>query len=82
MAFPTVSMTASTRSGSRPPGSTAAVAPIASARARFDSFRLVANTVSPAATPSTIAAVATPPPAPCTRTDWPEVRPARVNSMR
>ena len=68
VAFPTVSMTASAFSGSRSPDSNAAWAPISSALARLASSRLVTSTRSPAARPSTIAAVATPPPAPCTST--------------
>ncbi len=82
VAAPTVSMTASTRCGSRAPVSTASTAPSSSARLRLASSRLVAKTRSPAALPSTIAAVATPPPAPCTRTESPGRTPALVNSIR
>jgi hypothetical protein len=46
------------------------------------SDRLVANTVSPAAWASAIAAVATPPPAPCTSARSPGRTPARENSIR
>lgn len=46
------------------------------------SSRLVAKTRSPAALPSTMAAVATPPPAPCTSTESPGRTPALVNSIR
>ena len=82
VAAPTVSITASTRSGSRAPGSNASSAPSSTARARLDSERLVAHTRRPAARPNTISAVATPPPAPWTRTVAPGATPARVNSIR
>jgi hypothetical protein len=82
VAAPTVSITASTRSGSRAPGSKAASAPNSSARARFSSDRLVTHTRSPAAAPSRSAAVATPPPAPCTSTVAPGATPEFVNSIR
>ncbi len=59
VAAPTVSMTASTRCGSRAPGSYASNAPSSTARSRLALSRLVAKTRSPAAFPSTIAAVAT-----------------------
>ena len=71
VAAPTVSITASTRCGSRAPDSNASTAPSSTARFRLASSRLVAKTRSPAALPSTIAAVATPPPAPCTSTESP-----------
>ena len=82
VAAPTVSATASTRSGSRAPGSKTASAPSSNARARFASERDVAHTRSPAARPSTINAVATPPPAPCTNSVDPGATAARVNSIR
>ena len=44
VASPTVSMTPSTRSGSRAPDSNAWSAPSSSARARFSSSRLVTQT--------------------------------------
>ncbi len=68
VAAPTVSITASTRSGSRAPDSKAWSAPSSSARARFASSRLVTHTRSPAAAPRRTRAVETPPPAPCTST--------------
>ena len=46
------------------------------------SSRLVAKTRRPAAAPSTMAAVATPPPAPWTSTLSPGRTPALVNSIR
>lgn len=67
VAAPTVSITTSTRSGSRAPGSTA-VAPRAEIRSRLAASRLVAYTRLPIATASATAAVATPPPAPWTST--------------
>ena len=82
VAAPTVSATTSTRSGSRAPGSNAASAPSETARARLSSERDVAHTRSPAARPRTISAVATPPPAPCTRIVEPGTTAARVNSIR
>ena len=75
-------MTASAFSGSRSPDSNAAWAPISSALARLVSSRLVTSTRSPAARPSTIAAVATPPPAPCTSTVSPGLSSPRVKSIR
>ena len=81
VAFPTLSRTTSTR-GTRAPGSTAAAAPSASARARRSSDRLVTITSSPAAAPSRIAAVASPPPAPCTSTRCPGVAPPDRKSIR
>ena len=50
-------------------------APISSARARLASSRLVASTCRPPARASVISAVATPPPAPCTSTVSPGLRP-------
>ena len=67
VASPTVSITPSTRSGSRAPLSKAWSAPRASAAVRFSSLRPVTQTRKPAARPSAISAVATPPLAPCTR---------------
>ena len=49
---------------------------------RLASSRLVAKIRRPAAAPSTMAAVATPPPAPCTSTLSPGRTPALVNSIR
>ena len=82
VASPTVSMTPSTRSGSRAPDSKACSAPSARAAARFSSLRPVTQTRRPAARPSTISAVATPPLAPCTSTVWPGRRPDFTNSIR
>ncbi len=59
-----------------------ASAPSSSARLRLVSSRLVAKTRRPAAAPRTIAAVATPPPAPWTRTLSPGRTPALVKSIR
>jgi hypothetical protein len=82
VASPTVSITASTRSGSRAPGSKEASAPSSSARARLSSERLVAQTRIPAWRPSAMSAVATPPPAPWTSTVEPGRTLPRVKSMR
>ena len=82
VARPTVSMTASTRRGSRSPVSRTWWAPSSSARARLPSSRLVANTVSPPARASAISAVATPPPAPWTSTVSPALSPPCVKSIR
>ena len=82
VASPTVSSTASTRSGRRAPVSKAAAAPSSSARSRFASVRLVTQTVSPAAVPSLIAALATPPVAPWTSTVCPGARSPVTNSIR
>src|ERR1019366_2177391 len=82
VAWPVVSITASTRSGSRAPGSNACSAPSCSARARFSSERPVTQTRTPAALPSTVSAVATPPVAPWTRIVCPGTTPPRVNSIR
>src|SRR5664280_2096787 len=82
VASPTVSSTASTRSGNRAPAASAWCAPSSSARRRLSSSRLVAYTRNPAARASAIAAVATPPPAPCTSTLPPGGTPALVNSIR
>ena len=81
MAAPTVSITTSTRSGSRAPGSTA-VAPSAAIRSRLPASRLVAYTRLPSATASTTAAVATPPPAPWTSTASPSSTRPLVVSIR
>ena len=81
VAFPTLSSTTSAR-GTRAPGSTAAAAPSVSARSRRSGDRLVTITSSPAAAPSRIAAVASPPPAPCTRTRCPGVAPPDRKSIR
>src|SRR4051794_30498757 len=61
---PTVSMTASTRSGSRAPDSNAWSAPSSTALARLASSRPVTHIRYPAADPSATSAVDTPPPAP------------------
>ena len=82
VASPTVSMTASTRSGSRAPDSKAWSAPSSSASARLAPERLVTHTRIPAALPSTVSAVATPPPAPWTSTVCPGTTSPRVNSIR
>ena len=82
VALPTVSMTASTRSSSRAPVSNACSAPSRNASSRFRSERLVTHIRTPAALPSTVSAVATPPPAPWTSTVIPGVTPPRVNSIR
>ena len=81
VALPTDSRTTSTR-GTRAPGSTAAAAPSARARARRYSSRPVTITSSPAALPSRIAAVASPPPAPCTSTRCPGVARPVTKSIR
>src|SRR5690606_30475922 len=82
VALPTVSNTASTRCGNRAPGSNVSCAPSFSASARFASVRPVAYTRMPAARPSWISAVATPPDAPCTSIDWPGRSPDLTNSIR
>ncbi len=82
VASPTVSITASTRSGSRCPGSNAWSAPSSTASARLSSERLVTHTRIPAADASVIRALETPPAAPCTSTVAPGVTRARVNSIR
>jgi hypothetical protein len=82
VASPTVSMTASTRSGSRAPAGNAWSAPSSMARSRLASLRLVAQTRYPPARPSRMSAVATPPPAPWTRIVAPGSRPALANSIR
>src|SRR5580693_8240742 len=81
VAWPTVSITTSTRSGSRAPASKAWSAPSARARSRLASVRLVAQTRYPAARPSRISAVATPPLAPCTRIVAPGSAPDLANSI-
>ena len=68
VAAPTVSMTASTRSGSRAPLSNARSAPSATACSPLAASRLVTHIRMPAAVPSWTSAVATPPAAPWTRT--------------
>ena len=82
VAPPTVSNTASTRSGRRAPGSKVASAPWASATARFSSVDPVTHTRMPAFEPSAVSAVATPPDAPCTSIVWPGRRPDFTNSIR
>ena len=80
--LPTVSITASTLTGSRAPDSKTSWAPISSARARLASSRLVASTFRPPARARMISAVATPPPAPCTSTVSPALSPPWVKSIR
>ena len=82
VALPIVSITASTRSGSRAPDSNTSSAPSDFAWARRSSVRPVAHTRIPAAAPSTITAVATPPPLPWTSTVEPGASCPRVNSIR
>ena len=82
VASPTVSITASTRSGSRAPDANAACAPSASADACLASVRAVAYTRRPAARAIVMHAVATPPDAPCTSTVWPGRSPDLTNSIR
>ena len=82
VARPTVSITASTFTGSRAPDSNTSWAPSSSAFARLASSRLVANTRSPPARASAISAVATPPPAPCTSTVSPALRSPCPKSIR
>ena len=81
MAWPTVSITASTRSGSRAPDSKTWSAPSSRARSRLASLRLVAHIRKPAARPIRMAAVPTPPPAPCTSTVEPGWAPDFSNSI-
>ncbi|OLB65467.1 MAG: hypothetical protein AUI10_06675 [Actinobacteria bacterium 13_2_20CM_2_72_6] len=81
VAAPTVSITTSTRSGNRAPGSSA-VAPSAAIRSRLPGSRLVAYTRAPSATARTTAAVATPPPAPWTSTEPPSGSRPRTVSIR
>ena len=57
-------------------------APSSVATARFASVRPVTHTRRPAALPSAINAVATPPEAPCTSMVWPGRRPDFTNSIR
>ena len=82
VAAPTVSITASTRSGRRAPGSKAWSAPSSTALARLASSRLVTQVRMPAVLASTIRAVATPPPAPWTSSVEPGLTSPRVNSIR
>ena len=81
VAWPTVSITTSTRSGSRAPVSKAWSAPSSRARSRLASVRLVAQIRYPAARPSRISAVATPPLAPWTRMVAPGSAPDFANSI-
>jgi len=64
VACPTLSITTSTRSGSRSPVPKTRSAPSSRARSRLASVRLVAQIRYPAARPMRISAVATPPLAP------------------
>ncbi len=82
VAAPTDSNTPSTRSGSRAPESKTWAAPSRSARSRPSSVRAVTHTRRPAAAPSWISAVATPPVAPCTSIVEPGVRPDLVKIIR
>jgi len=82
VAWPTLSITTSTRSGSRAPAGNVWSAPSSMARSRFASLRLVAQIRNPAARPSRISAVATPPPAPWTSTVEPGWAPDFSNSIR
>ena len=81
-ASPTVSNTASTRSGSRSPFGKVACAPSLAASARFSSVRPVTQTCRPAARPSCTSAVDTPPEAPWTSIVCPGRSPDLTNSMR
>ena len=82
VAAPTVSITASTGSGSRCPLGNAACAPSATARSPRSGEREVTQTRKPAWRASGTSAVATPPPAPCTSTVSPGCSPDAVNSIR
>ena len=82
VASPTVSITASTRSGNRAPGSNASSAPRPRAAARFASEVPVTHTRSPSAAPRAVAADATPPDAPCTSTVSPALSPESRVSIR
>lgn len=82
VASPTVSMATSTFFGTLSPLSKASRAPRSRTTFFFSSLRLVAYTSAPAAAAREIAAVATPPPAPCTRTRSLALIRACVNSMR
>ena len=82
VASPTVSSTASTRSGSRAPLSNASWAPSSTARSPFAASRDVTHTRRPAWRASTVAALATPPPAPWISTVSPGCTPALTNSIR
>jgi hypothetical protein len=82
VAAPTVSMTASTRSGSRAPDSNASCAPSSTARAALSSSRLVTYTRMPGGATSRIRAVDTPPPAPWTSTRSPGLSPDLVKIIR
>ena len=82
VASPTVSITASTRSGRRAPDSNAWSAPSFTAWLRLSSERPVTHTRIPAALPRTISAVETPPLAPWTRIVDPGATRPRVNSIR
>ena len=81
-ASPTVSITASTRSGSLAPVSNAWSAPSEAAHSRFASSREVTQTRLPSALPRSTRAVATPPAAPCTRIVSPGSVPDFVAIMR
>ena len=82
VAAPTVSMTASTRSGSRAPDSKAWAAPRARAASPLAASRLVTHIRNPAALPNCTSAVATPPDAPWTSTVSPSEIPPLVKSIR
>jgi hypothetical protein len=82
VALPTVSNTPSTFSGSLAPDSKLACAPSDSANARLASERPVTQTRSPAARPSWINAVDTPPELPCTSMVCPGRRPDFTKIIR
>ena len=77
-----LSITASTRSGSRAPAGKAWCAPRLTARAPRASSREVTQTRIPACRPSAISAVATPPPAPWISTVSPGLAPDWLKSIR
>ena len=77
---PTSSSTTSNGPCSSKPSGSIASAPRAATSSRSSSRRTVAVTRAPAARPSWIAAVPTPPAPPCTSRRSPAVRPAWVNS--
>jgi hypothetical protein len=82
VASPTVSITASTRSGSLAPLSNAWWAPSSTAFSPLAASRLVTHTRRPAWRARTIAALATPPPAPWISTVSPGRTAAFTNSIR
>ena len=82
VAAPTVSITASTRAGSRSPVSTTSCAPISRARARLSSSRLVANTGSRPPARSMMSARRHAPTGALHGTESPGLRPDCVKSIR